>query len=98
MEFSDLDIIKEDFENSFTDINIELLKSPNIDQLSNKQYCNIMTSESINYDELCNLSTSFERYKKNRLERKKKKSHLIFCAVLFLIIVFIIFFHYSLYI
>jgi hypothetical protein len=73
---SNLDIIKEDFENSFTNINIELIKSPNIDAKYKRLYCRVMSDNSVDYEALCGEisqdKTNKRRTKKTNKRRTKK--------------------------
>lgn len=79
---TNLDSIKKDFENSFPDINIELLSSPIGNTESKKQYCDKMTPATIDYSKLCESSTSSEGLVSNgelptsggRKKKSKKKS------------------------
>ena len=70
---TDLDVIKDDFKNSFPGINIELLPSPGVVTPEDK-YCDVMTSETVDYYKQCESTTSGGRKKKSKKKSKKKQT------------------------
>ena len=71
----DVEILKEDLENSFKNLKIELLISPNKNPDVRHKYCSTLNNESVDYHWICKeFKNGGKRVKsRKRCKRKSKK-------------------------